>query len=366
MVPEALSSDGRLDRVGEARLLAILDHAVEAIITIDESGICESFNPAAERMFGYRADEVIGKNVSLLMPSPFRDEHNSYLANYLKTGVRKIIGVGREVEGLKKDGTLFPIYLSVSEVRLGEERLFTGMLQDLTERKESQRRLVQSERLAAVGEALTGLAHESRNLLQKIQMALEFGRIEAEGQLAVEEQLNVIERASDDLRALLDEVRSYAAPIRLELSDEFLPELWREAWQSLERERSGRHATLREEITEVCLFRTLDRFRMVRVFRNLLENSLAACSDPVEVTIRVTESHSAEGRLLEIMVRDNGPGLTAEQKQRVFEPFFTTKAKGTGLGMAIAHRILEAHAGRIEVGQGGAGGAEFKIQLPPQ
>lgn len=354
------------DSVAEstARIRAILDTAVEAIVTIDETGVCESFNPAAERIFGYTADEVIGRNVSLLMPSPYREEHDGYIANYLRTGDKRIIGIGREAVGLRKDGTEFPIHLSVSEVQLGDRRLFTGMIQDLTESKDAERRLVQSERLAAVGAAVSRLAHESRNLLQKIQMAVEFGRHAGDANRELGEQLDTIERACEGLQALLDEVRSYAAPIQLERSEESLPDLWQEAWQSLERERRDRQADIRQEIETASPRCSLDRFRIVQVFRNLLENSLAACADPVEVSIGMTESRDANSKVLRIVLRDNGPGLSSEQRQRVFEPFYTTKSKGTGLGMAIAQRIIEAHGGRIAVADTSGDGAEFVIELP--
>ncbi len=164
-------------REREARLGAILDTAVEAIITIDERGICESLNAAAEAMFGYSADEVIGENVSLLMPLPYREEHDAYLANYLQTGKTQIIGIGREVIGRRKSGEEFPIHLAVSEVHLEHRRLFTGFVEDITERKKAQQRLVQSERLAALGEAMASLAHESRNFLQRIQISVETARI---------------------------------------------------------------------------------------------------------------------------------------------------------------------------------------------
>jgi hypothetical protein len=298
------------------------------------------------------------------MPSPYREEHDGYIANYLRTGEQKIIGIGREVVGRREDGSEFPIHLSVSEVKLGDHRLFTGMVQDISERKQAERRLVQSERLAAMGEAMTSLAHESRNLLQKIQMAVEFGRMEVGPNEVVLREFDAIEKASDGLQSLLAEVRNFAAPIQLERSKVSLPEVWRDAWQSLEREHRDRQASLQEEVEDDSFVCELDRFRLVQVFRNLLENSLAACEDPVEITIRVLKSHTTDGNTLRIGVHDNGPGLTVEQKQQVFEPFFTTKSKGTGLGMAIAQRIIEAHGGRITVGDGLGGGAEFQIELP--
>jgi PAS domain S-box-containing protein len=346
-----------------ARLHAILDTAVEAILTIDQRGICESLNRAAERIFGYSAEEVIGHNVSLLMPSPYREQHDGYLANYLESGEKKIIGIGREVVGRRKSGEEFPIYLAVSEVQLADRRLFTGFIQDISAQKEAQRRIVQSERLAVLGEAMARLAHESRNSLQRIQTAVETARLLSETETPLAGQLDAIERASDGLDALFDELKNYAAPLSLDKFDVCLAGVWREAWLSTASHRQGRQAELREVLeTERVLCRA-DRFRMEQVFRNLFENALAACSDPVQVTVTVTETHGAQGPGWEIRVLDNGPGFSEPQAAKIFEPFFTTKSKGTGLGMAIASRIMEAHAGTIRLGSEHAG-AELIIEIP--
>ena len=159
-----------LDR--KARLRAIVDTAVDAIITIDPDGIIESFNPAAERMFGYSATEATGHNVKILMPAPYHEKHDGYIARYLKTGEKKIIGIGREVVGRRKDGTTFPVDLAVSEFEIGTKRHFTGIVRDISRQRADQQRLLQAERLAAIGEAMTGLTHESRNALSRSQANL--------------------------------------------------------------------------------------------------------------------------------------------------------------------------------------------------
>jgi two-component system sensor kinase FixL len=351
-------------REREARLGAILDTAVEAIITIDERGICESLNAAAEAMFGYSADEVIGENVSLLMPLPYREEHDAYLANYLQTGKTQIIGIGREVIGRRKSGEEFSIHLAVSEVHLEHRRLFTGFVEDITERKKAQQRLVQSERLAALGEAMARLAHESRNFLQRIQIAVETARIYCDENPPMAAQLDSIEKSSDGLDALLDEVKNYAAPLILEKAKTSLVEIWREAWQATLPSRRDRTVDLREEINKDGIVCYVDHFRLGQVFRNLFENSLAACGDPAQIKISVSETHNGHSKVWQLSFSDNGPGLDEEQATRIFEPFFTTKSKGTGLGMAIAHRIVEAHGGTISVEQVDRGGAKFIIELP--
>lgn len=351
----------RLDQ--EARLQAILNTAVEAIIVIDQRGACESLNPAAEAMFGYDAEEVIGKNISMLMPSPYREEHDGYLENYLQTGQKKIIGIGREVTGLRKSGEEFPIYLAVSEVQLPDRIIFTGFVQDISEQKEAHSRLVQSERLAVLGEAMARLAHESRNSLQRIQIAVETARLHSEVGTPLSGQLDAIEKASDGLDALLSELKNYAAPLTLDRIDACLVGVWREAWQATAPLRVGRTVELREVISEDRIACQIDRFRIEQVFRNLFENSLAACTDPVQISIHVSQMHAGVGDFWEIRVSDNGPGLSSQQAARIFEPFFTTKAKGTGLGMAIASRIIEAHGGKMSVGVVDQG-TEIIIQLP--
>lgn len=351
-------------REREARLQAILDTAVEAIITIDEQGRCESLNGAAEQMFGYRADEVVGQNISMLMPEPYCSEHDGYIREYLKTGKKKIIGIGREAIGLRKSGEEFPIHLSVSEIRLDRGRLFTGIVHDLTEQKDAQQRLVQSERLAVLGEAMARLAHESRNALQRIQIAVESARSHCDDNSPQAKHLDAIERANDALNALLEELRNYAAPLHLEKKTTSLATVWREAWGAVAHHRSDRVVEFVESgETEECKC-SIDRFRIGQVFRNLFENSLAACTDPARIDINVSECPVGDQSGCRVAIRDNGPGLDADQARRVFEPFFTTKAKGTGLGMAIAKRIVEAHGGTIELSAGTQPGAEFVIVLP--
>ncbi|MDC0936225.1 PAS domain S-box protein [Pirellulales bacterium] len=357
-----LAEDEKRDR--EARLAAILNTAVEAIITIDEHGECESVNGAAQQMFGYSAEEVIGNDVSMLMPSPYREEHHEYISSYVKTGVKKIIGIGREVVGRRKDGSEFPIHLSVSEVQLKERRIFTGFIQDISEGKAAQARLVQSERLAVLGEAMARLAHEGRNSLQRIQIAVETARMCADSEQALAAQFDAIEKASDGLDSLLEELRNYAAPMNLEKSECSLVNVWRSAWQSIETLRAGRDAKLVEEVSGESIRCSADPFRLGQLFRNIFENSLAACQDPVEITIRACMSPLGSKESWLIKLRDNGPGLADEQATRIFEPFFTTKSKGTGLGMAIARRIVEAHDGSISIGDAQQHGAEFIITLP--
>lgn len=350
-------------REREARLQAILDAAVEAIITIDEQGLCESANHAVERMFGYKPSELVGQNIRCLMPEPISSEHDGYLRRYLETGEAKIIGIGRETIGRHRDGREFPIHLSVSEVKVERGRLFTGIVHDITEQRDAQRRLVQSERLAVLGEAIARLAHESRNALQRIQIAVETARLHAVGEEPLARQLDAIERANDSLNALLEELRNYAAPLHLERNLTQLSNIWQEAWSTVSHQRADRSVDFSEEPMHEARCH-VDRFRLTQVFRNLFENSLAACDDPTEIRIHVEPAQLDNAAAWAITVADNGPGLSEEQASRVFEPFYTTKARGTGLGMAIARRIIEAHGGTLRVAPSPLGGAAFELVLP--
>jgi PAS domain S-box-containing protein len=235
--------------------------------------------------------------------------------------------------------------------------------QDFTERREAQERMLRSERLAGIGQMITGIAHESRNALQRIQSCTEMLELEVENNDEAQRLVQRLQEAQDNLLRLFDEVRGYAAPIQLEQMPCAIDSIWREAWQLLETARRGRDARLVENVDKVDLNVSIDRFRMVQVFRNLLENSLAACNDPVVIQIECRDAHFRGQPAIEVRVRDNGPGLSPSARQNVFEPFFTTKTKGTGLGMAIARRIIDAHGGHIFVGNDSSAGAEFVITL---
>lgn len=346
----------------EAHLRAILDNASEGIITIDDRGVIQSFNKAAEKMFGYQVEEVRGKNVSLLMPSPYRDEHDGYLDNYRKTGDGKIIGIGREVTGRRKDGTIFPLHLGVSEVQ-GDRRIFAGIVRDITDLKQAQDRALQSERLAAIGQLSAGLAHESRNALQRSQACLEMLTREVQTTPRAMDLIIRLQAAQTHLLQLYEEVCSYAAPLKLKRSRCDLGKVLQVVWENLAADRDGKTVQFRSAPGALDLRCEVDAVQIDQVFRNILENALAAIPDPGEIEAHWSETELNGGPALRIALRDNGPGLNAEERERIFEAFYTTKTHGTGLGMTIARRIVEAHQGRIEVGAA-ARGTEIIVTLP--
>jgi signal transduction histidine kinase len=218
------------------------------------------------------------------------------------------------------------------------------------ELKQAQDRLLQSERLAAIGQMMAGLAHESRNALQRSQACLEMLALEVQDRPAALDFVARIQKAQDHLHLLYEEVRDYAAPIRLQYEEHDLKALLEETWEHLASHRAGRNARLEfDERDEWCRCR-VDGFAIGQVFRNILENSLSACRDPVDITARFQHCQLSGIPAVQVSLADNGPGLTSEAQLRIFEPFFTTKTKGTGLGMAISRRIVEAHGGRIAIG----------------
>ncbi|MEW4486476.1 PAS domain S-box protein [Thalassoglobus sp. JC818] len=246
----------------------------------------------------------------------------------------------------------------------GQIEAIEGFLTDMTEMEQMKQQLVQSERLAAMGKMLSALAHESRNALQRIQSGVEMLKFEFEQDSESYEDLRRIAGAREDLQRLYDEMRSFAAPMNLQISDCDLSGIWTKAWNHLESTWNSRNVQLKQNLSDINLRVSVDAFRLEQVFRNLFENALAACDDPVVIEISCDNSdiHGKPGVC--VTLRDNGPGLKEEHRARIFEAFFTTKHKGSGLGMAIAKRIVEAHRGKIEVRNSTSGGAEFLLVIP--
>ncbi len=347
-------------REQHARLDAILETAVEGIVTFDQQGIIDSFNRAAEQMFGHAEEQIIGQQVRMLLGHSCQGADNDFLAEYLQPESTNTVGIRREVAGIRKDGSEFPMDLAISEVRVGGLRFFTGFVRDISGRKRAEQR----ERLAAMGHMISNVAHETRNSLQRIQAGVDMLRLDLEDNPELIEQLNRIERAGGDLTKLYEELRDYAAPISLDRKICDLRETWRIAWAHLGHLRQDRQAVLREQTNGLDLHCTIDEFRVEQVFRNLMENTLDACSDPTTIELTCHDALHNGAPAVCVSYRDNGPGLTDVQVERMFEAFFTTKSKGTGLGMAIAQRIIEAHEGAIVVGSRDNGGAEFLITFP--
>ncbi len=211
---------------------------------------------------------------------------------------------------------------------------------------------------------MAGLAHESRNALQRIQASAEVLELEVEDNADAMKMIQQIQLAQDDLNHIFDEVRGYAAPVVLDRHEFAVSDLWREAWSQLAAQRQSRDAELSESVSVSSELLHADHFRLVQVFRNCIENSLAACKDAARIDVTCEDALIESKPAFQIEVSDNGGGIPTDQLENVFSPFYTTKSQGTGLGMAIAHRTVEAHGGTISMGASDSGGAKVSILLP--
>mgnify|MGYP002622705867 CR=1 FL=1 len=351
----------RLEQLRErdAQISAVFAAANDSIITLDEAGVIVSCNPATSRMFGIREEDLIGRNLGLLLSPCVEDADFRKIArveSWMHYNEQELVAV-------RFDGSTFPVEFSFSEVALGTKRLHAGIMRDVTSRRNTQERLLQAERLAAIGQALTGLAHESRNALQRSQACIELlmGQVTEPGG---QDLIRDIQEAQDELHYLYEEVREYAAPLRIEAAPCNLSDIAAEAWQLLAHDWAKRDVAFTFEGDAPHGLALVDPFAARQLFRNLLENSLGVCQDPVQICIRVDVTRRGKLPFLQVSVRDNGPGICAGDASQVFDPFYTTKTRGTGLGLAICRRIVEAHGGEISVANPGEPGAEFVFLLP--
>ncbi|MFC0012677.1 PAS domain S-box protein [Devosia nitrariae] len=362
-------------RSREAHLRSVLDTVPDAIIVIDELGNIESFSKAAERQFGYRPDEVVGKNVKILMPAPYRQAHDGYLARYRATGEKRIIGIGRVVVGQRKDGTTFPMELAVGEVAASESRHFTGFVRDLTELQQAEARLqelqaelVHMSRLTALGEMASALAHElnqplsaSANYLKGAQRLISdlgdsrFDRIKTALGKAAEQSL----RAGDIIRRL----REFVARGEAQRSVENLSKLIEEASALALVGAREKGIAVHYELDDAADMILADRVQIQQVVLNLLRNAMEAMEASPERRMLIKTSRTADDTAL-VCVSDTGSGISDEMRQQLFQPFVTTKAHGLGVGLSISRSIIEAHRGKIWAEPNPSIGTSFCFTLP--
>jgi two-component system, LuxR family, sensor kinase FixL len=358
----------------ERRLRSILDTVPDAIIVIDEQGTIESFSPAAERLFGYAAGTVIGNNVNMLMPSPYREEHDGYLEHYRRTGVRRIIGIGRVVVGQRKSGETFPMELAVGEFRSGNARFFTGFVRDLTERQQAERRIqdLQSEllhasRLSLIGQMAATMAHELNQPLTAVMNYLEAARhvlasstaTERVGEL-MEKAVGQAQRAGDVIR----QMRQFASRGEVERRPESLNKLVEEALALTfaSARQSGVRVALDLDHSLPPIF--VAQVQIQQVVVNLVRNALEAMEDSERRELIIRTRRMTPGDVAEVTVADSGPGIPPELADRLFQPFVSTKKTGMGLGLSICREIIEAHDGRLTAAPRPQGGTVFCIALP--
>ena len=357
----------------EAHLRSILETVPDAMIVIDEAGLIRDFSQAAERLFGWTAEEVTGKNVSMLMPSPYRQAHDGYLERYYRTGERRIIGMGRVVVGERKDGSTFPMELAVGEMAAQEGRYFTGFVRDLTERQQTEARLqeLQSEllhisRLSALGEMASSLAHELNQPLSAIANFLSGSKLLlARDAVPHDRVLYAVERAAEEaLRAgqIIRRLRDFVARGDTERTVENLPKLVEEACALGLVGAKDNGVRVKLDLHNGVDLVLADKVQIQQVVLNLIRNAIDSMETSARRELAVTIQPNGASVAM-VSVADTGAGIGAEIADQLFQPFVTTKRTGMGVGLSISRTIVEAHSGRIWVEPNEGGGAVFRFTL---
>jgi two-component system sensor kinase FixL len=358
----------------EAALLrSVLDTVPDAMVVIDEMGNIQFFSSAAERLFGYTADEVRGQNVKLLMPPPYRDQHDGYLARYRATGERRIIGIGRVVVGRRKDGSTFPMELSVGEVSGAGPRLFTGFVRDLTERQRAERRLHELQdgllhvsRVRSMGQMAAALAHElnqpltaTANYVRAASRLLSAPRPDLKrAREAMERAVEQTIRSGDIIRRLRTFVARGEATRQPESAPKLIEEALGLALVGAKEQGVKVLINLDPDLPAVAV----DRVQIQQVLLNLIRNAMEAMEDGSDRQLTVAASAQA-GHVL-VSVCDTGTGIIPEIEAKLFQPFVTTKSEGMGIGLSVSRTIIEGHNGRLWMEHNPRGGSAFHFTLP--
>ena len=362
-------------RTRETHLRSILETIPDAMIVIDSRGIMQFYSNAAERQFGYTPGEAIGQNVSMLMPEPDRTHHDAYLERYRVTGDRRIIGIGRIVTGKRKDGTTFPMHLSVGEMRSGGETFFTGFVRDLTEQQQTQARLqeLQSElvhisRLSAMGEMASALAHELNQPLAAISNYMKGSRrlLSASPDPNREKIESALDRASEQaLRAgqIIRRLRDFVARGESEKRVESIAKLIEESGALGLTGAREQGVNLQFELDHKHDLVLVDRVQIQQVLVNLFRNALEAMAASKQRRL-VASTRPIDDDMIEVAVADSGTGFAGDVESSLFQTFFTTKETGMGVGLSISRSIVEAHGGKMWAENNPSGGATFRFTLP--
>ena len=359
----------------EAHLASILETIPDAMIVIDERGIIHSFSSAAERQFGYTVAEAIGENVKMLMPSPYRENHDGYIERYLQTGERRIIGIGRLVVGERKDGSTFPMELAVGEMRSGDQRFFTGFIRDVTQRQQTEARLqeLQSElvhisRLTAMGEMASALAHElNQPLLAIVGFMKGAQRLLASGSDDDHSGMlrNAMDKAAEQaLRAgqIIRRLRDFVARGESERRVESVNRLIEEASALALVGTKDQGVRVRFQFDPAVDLVLVDKVQIQQVLLNLLRNAVEAMEASQKRELVVSTAVTDED-MIAIAVADTGSGITPEVASQLFQPFVTSKRHGMGVGLSISRTIVEAHGGQITAQPNPGGGTIFRFTL---
>jgi two-component system sensor kinase FixL len=346
--------------------------AVDGIMVIDADGIVQIYNNACEGLFGYKADEVIGRNVNMLMPSPYREEHDGYIRTYRATGEKRIIGIGREVVGQRKDASTFPMYLSVGEGVLNGSPIFVGVVHDLTTRdlnakraQNLQNELLHVSRLSAMGQMTAAIAHELNQPLTAIMNYLGAARRVIAKTDAGESARQLIDKAvAQTSRAgqIIRQLREFVEKRETERSEQSINKVVEEAMALSLVGSADANVKVRSALDPDVPPVLIDRIQIQQVVVNLIRNAIDAMRASPKRELTVT-TRAVGGSAVEVAVADTGPGLAPEVANRLFQPFVTTKDNGMGIGLTVCQSIVEAHDGRISVARNESGGVIFSFRL---
>ena len=371
---DELAANQRELKGREAFLRCIVTTFPDAIVVIDDKGFIQSFNGNAERLFGFTGREVLGRNVSMLMPAPHHQDHDGYLARYLATGERRMIGMGRVVVGQRKDGSTFPMELSVGEVLLEGNRQFIGFVRDLTEHHEREQLLheVQSEllhmsRLSTMGQMASSLAHELNQPLAAITNYLQGSRrlLEQNSDERLVQLRDALEKAGDQalrtgqiIRRLRDFVARGETEWRIESIKRLIEEISALALVAA-KEQSVRVIFQLDSSVDLVL---VDKVQVQQVLLNLLRNAIEAMETSERRELIVSTKPAADN-MIAVSVADTGPGIDPKIAPQLFQPFVTTKRQGMGIGLSISRTIIESHGGKISMEPNPGGGSIFRFTL---
>ncbi len=354
---------------------SILASAPDAMCVIDEHGVVQAFSRAGEALFGYPASAVIGQNVSMLMTEYDRTHHDSYMERYMRTGERRIIGIGRVVTARRSDGARFPIDLKIGEARIGSHYLFTAFMRDLSEQqraelrmREMQSELVHFSRLSAVGTMASAMAHELNQPLTAVSNYLEAARDMLENPspevlALVQEALDEAAKQSVRTGQIVRKLRDYVARGDIDARPIQLEPIVRDAISLARIGSSSDHLRIDERFDVAPGLIMADPIQVQQVLINLLKNAFEALTDQNDARVTVALSEGP-GRFVTLRVEDNGPGIPPELAEQLFRPFASSKSTGMGLGLSICQTIIEAHGGSIRIEPRTAGGTSFMFTLP--
>ena len=359
---------------GPEALHALIDTVPDAMIVIDTAGNILSFSKGAERMFGYSEAEVLGENVSLLMPSPDRERHDSYINHYLATGERRIIGIGRVTTARARDGATFPIDLSVGEVSLADRKVFAGFIRDLTDSRQTEQQIhsLQAElahvsRISSMGTLATSIAHELNQPLTAIAAYVEAARdlLDDPSTEDIEHVRGALRESADEaIRAgqIVQRLREFISRGETTRHLVKLSKLVNEATALALINGDARGVEFEQELADDETRVLVDAVQIQQVLVNLIRNAIEAMEDSTVRRLVISSQLDAGGMMM-VTVSDSGPGLDQHVAERLFHPFVSTKASGMGLGLSICHTIINAHEGRIWAEPSPMGGTQFHFSL---